>query len=141
MFDEYAVLDELERREPIFHRREFGITRDDFDRLTDGDFWEVGASGRRYDREQVWAVLAGRYESDPTGRHDADWTASEFELREIGADTYLLTYILEQGNRLTRRMTLWQRREGDWKILYHQGTPIAGSVSVTTPHRQVLNSE
>ena len=134
MFDEYVVLQELERREPIFHRREFGITREDFDRLTDVGFWEVGASGRRYDREHVWAVLEKRYASDPTGQLDADWTASEFELREIASNTYLLTYILEQGGRSTRRMTLWQRRAGDWKILYHQGTLISGSVSDTTHH-------
>ncbi|MDV6305119.1 MULTISPECIES: DUF4440 domain-containing protein [Rhodococcus] len=128
------VLAELERREPIFHRREFGTTREDFDRLTDANFWETGASGRRYSREHVWAVLAQRYASDPTGRHDSDWTASEFELREIAPNAYLLTYSLEQHNRFTRRMTLWQRREGDWRILYHQGTPVAGSVADTTPH-------
>jgi len=137
VFDEYVVLEELERREPIFHRREFGITREDFDRLTDVGFWEVGASGRRYDREHVWAVLEKRYASDPTGQFDVDWTASEFRLREIASNTYLLTYILEQGGRSTRRMTLWQRRAGLWKILYHQGTP----VSDTTPHRQVWKNE
>ncbi|WP_237669786.1 DUF4440 domain-containing protein [Rhodococcus sp. BS-15] len=135
------VLAELERREPIFHRREFGTTREDFDRLTDVNFWETGASGRRYSREHVWAVLGQRYASDPTGRHDSDWTTSAFELREIASNTYLLTYLLEQHDRLTRRTTLWQRREGDWKILYHQGTLVSGSVSDTTPHRQVLNSE
>lgn len=86
------VLAELERREPIFHRREFGTTREDFDRLTDVNFWETGASGRRYSREHVWAVLGQRYASDPTGRHDSDWTTSEFELREIASNTYLLTY-------------------------------------------------
>ncbi|MDZ7929098.1 MAG: DUF4440 domain-containing protein [Rhodococcus sp. (in: high G+C Gram-positive bacteria)] len=119
------VLEDLERREPIFHRREFGITRDDFDRLTDANFCEVGASGRRYQREQVWAVLAERYESDPTGQHDADWTASGFEVREVAPNTFLLTYVLKLDSRLTRRMTLWQRQEGDWKILYHQGTVVA----------------
>lgn len=135
------MLDDLERREPIFHRREFGITRGDFDRMTDANFWEVGASGRRYDREHVWSVLEKRYASDPTGQHDADWTAGEFELREVAPDTYLLTYILEQGGRFTRRMTLWQRCAGDWKILYHQGTLVSDFISVTRLHRQAGDHE
>jgi hypothetical protein len=42
------------------------------------DFWEVGASGKRY--------------------------------------------TLLQGERLTRRVTLWRRTSAGWKILYHQGT-------------------
>lgn len=45
------VLVELERREPIFHRPELGTTREDFERSTAPDFWETGASRRRYSRE------------------------------------------------------------------------------------------
>jgi hypothetical protein len=47
------ILEELQAREPIFHHPEFGTTRDDFESMTDQDFWEVGASGRRYSREYV----------------------------------------------------------------------------------------
>lgn len=35
------VLAELLRREPIFHRREFGLERADFERMTAPEFWEV----------------------------------------------------------------------------------------------------
>ncbi|WP_032403009.1 nuclear transport factor 2 family protein [Rhodococcoides fascians] len=119
------ILAELERREPIFHRREYGTTREDFERLTDPSFWEIGASGRLYSREHVWSVLEDRYSSDPCGRLDGDWETSGFELREIAPATYLLTYTLRLDGRYTRRTTLWQRRDGDWRILYHQGTVIA----------------
>jgi len=47
------VLAELSAREPIFHRPEFGTSRADFERMTAEDFWETGASGRRYSRESV----------------------------------------------------------------------------------------
>ena len=43
-----AVLEELKLREPIFHHPEFGTTRRDYENMTDLQFWEVGASGRRY---------------------------------------------------------------------------------------------
>ncbi len=45
-----SVAAELSGREPIFHRPEFGTTRSDFEKMTADDFWEVGASGRRYSR-------------------------------------------------------------------------------------------
>lgn len=45
------VLNELIEREPIFHHPKFGRTQQDFENMTDANFWEVGASGRRYSRE------------------------------------------------------------------------------------------
>jgi hypothetical protein len=37
-----AVLRELTAREPLFHRAESGITRNDFERMTAPEYWEVG---------------------------------------------------------------------------------------------------
>ncbi|HEY8720176.1 hypothetical protein [Pengzhenrongella sp.] len=47
-----------------------------------------------------------------------------FHHRELAADTYLLTYVLQQGDRRTRRSTLWQRAGNSWRALYHQGTVV-----------------
>ncbi|ETZ04946.1 hypothetical protein [Holospora undulata] len=48
-----------------------------------------------------------------------------FELTKIVPDNYLLTYsLIQDKTRATRRSTLWRRVNGDWKILYHQGTLI-----------------
>src|SRR5208337_4880717 len=55
-----SVLDELKSREPIFHHPELGTTRADFDKMMAPDFWEVGASGRRYSRGYVLEVLVRR---------------------------------------------------------------------------------
>ncbi len=55
-----AVLEELKLREPIFHHPEFGTTRRDYEAMIDPDFWEVGASGRRYSREFVLETLENR---------------------------------------------------------------------------------
>src|SRR5450755_4039820 len=59
-----AVLEELKQREPIFHHPEFGTTRRDYENMTDSEFWEVGASGRRYSREFVLETLENR-QPDP----------------------------------------------------------------------------
>jgi hypothetical protein len=113
-----AVLDELRRREPIFHRPEQGTARTDFEAMTDLQFWEVGASGRRYSREFILETLDARRQSGDTGI----WETTDFHCREIAAENYLVTYTLLQGARVTRRCTLWRRSGSGWKILYHQGT-------------------
>lgn len=112
------ILDELKKREPIFHRPEFGTTCEDFEKMMEPSFWEVGASGRRYSREFVLDVLEERSKS----KAEDDWITKDFHLLEIARDNYLLTYTLFQGERVTRRATLWRRYGEDWKILYHQGT-------------------
>lgn len=117
----HAVLEELRRREPIFHKPEFGSTRADFEAMVDDEFWEVGASGKRYSREFILEVLGTR----PRDPDEDKWLCSDFQCREIAADNYLLTYTLLQGARLTRRATLWRRTPAGWKILYHQGTTAA----------------
>ncbi|QRP63076.1 DUF4440 domain-containing protein [Rhodanobacter sp. FDAARGOS 1247] len=117
------VLEALRRREPIFHRPEFGSSRADFEHMVEADFWEVGASGQRYSRAHVLDVLEHRT-PEPAGH---GWTTRDFHCRELGPDTYLLTYTLEQGERVSRRSTIWRRRADDWVILFHQGTLVAVS--------------
>jgi len=113
------VMDELIEREPIFHRPEFGTTRTDFERMVVHDFWEIGASGRRYSRTFVLDNLEKRH-SQP---HEDVWEAKEFQCRQLGPNFYLLTYTLIQDTtRNTRRSTIWQYTEAGWKIVFHQGT-------------------
>ena len=114
-----GVLGELVRREPIFHRPELGTTRTDFENMTVADFWEVGASGRRYSREHVLHGLQERY----AGEYVDQWETRDFHCRQLAEDVYLLTYtLLQNKERLTRRATIWQNTPAGWKIVFHQGT-------------------
>jgi hypothetical protein len=115
------VLAELQAREPIFHRPEWGTSRADFEAMTELGFWETGASGRRYSRDVVLQELARRYQGAGTADDDV-WETSDFYCQQLASDLYLLTYTLRQSDRLTRRSTLWRRVYGTWKIVYHQGT-------------------
>lgn len=113
------VLEELKKREPIFHHPEYGTSRVDFEDMTAPDFWEVGASGRRYSREYVIDRLVERH-SKP---HVDIWETRDFHCLEIAPDNYLLTYTLVQDStRVTRRATVWRKSADAWKIVYHQGT-------------------
>jgi len=115
-----AIQEQLSAREPIFHRPEHGATRADFEAMTTTDFWEVGASGAMYSKDYVFDVLEERR----SNAQQEPWNARDFYCQEVATQTYLLTYTLLQGTRLTRRATLWKRLDDTWKILYHQGTVV-----------------
>jgi hypothetical protein len=140
------ILDHLRAREPLFHRREVVSSRADFERETAEDFWEVTASGRQLSRESVWRILSERYARSEVDEFDTQgWETRDFHLREIAPHTYLLTYTLwGQGDRLTRRLTVWQGSPtSGWKILFHQGTVVQSpdQLSSAAPGRLGSHSE
>ncbi len=115
-----GILSELIQREPIFHRPEFGTSRADYERMTAEDFWEVGASGRRYSRAYVLDLLKQRADAASA---EEELEASEFCCRRLAGEVYLLTYTLVQNRtRKTRRLTIWERTPLGWQIVFHQGT-------------------
>lgn len=124
------VLEELRRREPIFHNREFGTTVSEFEAVMSPDYWEVGASGRRYTREFILQMFTAQPAIDEAS---AGWETRDFGLRRLGPGTFLLTYTLQQGERLTRRATIWESAGGQWQILYHQGTIVTGKEDDDAP--------
>lgn len=124
-FEPLDVLAELKSREPIFHHPEkFGKTKQDIENQMCDEFWEVGASGNVYTKQDVIDTLVERYND---ANYQDIWEVKDFALTTIASDNYLLTYVLIQDKtRVTRRSTIWQRVNADWKILYHQGTVIDG---------------
>jgi hypothetical protein len=120
------ILAELSQREPIFHRPEFGTSRADFARLMVEDYWEIGASGRRYERDPILDEMERRYAAP----HDDVWETSDFECRRLAPGVYLLTYkLIQNRRRRTRRSTIWHHTPEGWKIVYHQGTIMEGSAT------------
>jgi hypothetical protein len=118
---EAEALEALHSREPIFHRPEFGTSRADFERMIDNGFWEVGASGRVYDRTFVLDELAKRH----SARHEDKWEVRDFSCRYLGGQIFLATYLLKQGPRESRRSTLWRYDSRGWTAIYHQGTLVS----------------
>jgi len=114
------VTRELAAREPIFHQPEFGTRREDFERMVTADFWEVGASGAAYSREFVLDTLERRHREAVVER----LAVSEFRCRRLADGHFLVTYLLDQEGRLSRRATIWRKGEDGWRAVYHQGTPV-----------------
>ena len=45
----------------------------------------------------------------------------------LSPELVLLTYVSECDRRRARRMSLWRRSAGTWRVLYHQGTLLDAS--------------
>jgi hypothetical protein len=74
----------LMKRKPLFHRRELVNSREDVERETADDLWEIGASSRRYGRECVWATLMERVGSSDMDHFELEqWQTRDLWLREI----------------------------------------------------------
>ena len=125
-----SQVEDLRRREPIFHRPAFGKNGFDWEQMMAPDYWEVGASGRRYSRQFILDHLA---KQPPVDAEAAGWRCWDFGLRPLGPDTFLLTYSLDQNGRISRRSTIWQHAGGAWRILFHQGTIVAGGADDSLP--------
>jgi len=87
-------------------------------RLLAEDFVEYGRSGRVHGRAEVISALARA----PC----AEVTAFDFSVHLVAPNTALLRYVschraAHQAYAL--RSSIWQIQNGQWRILFHQGTP------------------
>jgi hypothetical protein len=101
---ELALLDPAVRRDPELVRA-----------FLHPDFVEFGASGWIWDRSTIAAVTSGEAERI---------TASDLTQRRLGPDAVLLTYRSHAPGRDALRSSTWVREDGDWLLIFHQGTPL-----------------
>lgn len=83
------------------------------------DFKEFGASGRTFSKEHIIESLA----------HEATerMLIQAFELKLLAPEIALVTYRIEKldSRKQSLRSSIWQRHEGSWQMVFHQGTPSA----------------
>lgn len=115
-------LSELQALEQALHRPDVRRSRSQVEALLDPDFVEFGASGAVYARSQTVESLA-----QETADADGQVTSSDYTLQRISDDAFLLTYEIQQewrdgSRRVVLRSSIWKRRDGSWRMLFHQGT-------------------
>ena len=84
------------------------------------DFVEFGSSGQIYSKATILPLLS--IQAPRT------ISASRFSVRRIAPDAALLTYLAchpASANAFSLRSSVWQFQDGQWRILFHQGTPCA----------------
>jgi hypothetical protein len=92
---------------------------DHVDRLLHPDFFEFGASGRRWSRHEMMAALVAEGSLD-----GVPLTVSDFAAVRLSDDVVLVTYLTKDVERRVRRSSLWRRTELGWRLYFHQGTVI-----------------
>ncbi len=80
------------------------------------EFVEFGASGRVFDRDAIVATLAA-------GGPQAAQQTRRFRVQPLAPGAALTTWrIRRDDGSQTLRSSVWQRRDGRWQLLFHQGT-------------------
>ena len=90
--------------------------------LLSEDFFEFGSTGKSYSKQDVIRLLKKAKE--------AKFTISDFKIKVLSPDVVLATYSIEKedlessGKSWSLRSSLWQNHNGNWQIIFHQGTPV-----------------
>lgn len=93
--------------------------RGQVEELLEPEFREVGASGRVWGRAEIVEALT-------LEQADEDIRAHDVRTRQLSSDLVLVTYVSQQpSGRRAYRTSLWRRTDGTWRLLHHQGTPLA----------------
>lgn len=100
------------------------MTQDEIERIVHPDFQEIGASGESHDRTSCIETILERTKVATSSQND--WIATSSHCMSICENSYLLTYHLIQNSekRVTERSSIWVVKNGNWSILYHQGTVV-----------------
>jgi hypothetical protein len=85
--------------------------------LLHDDFVEFGSTGKVYNKRLLMDMLKGEKAAKVVIR--------EFSVRQLAADTALVTYrTVGESGQEARRSSVWIRSDGAWKLAFHQGTRI-----------------
>lgn len=92
--------------------------RDALEKWLDPEFTEIGQSGTYWTRE---AVIADLLAADQSVYEAVE--LSETRVNHLAEDVYLLTYVVQIGERRSRRSSIWRERDGQLRMVFNQGTP------------------
>jgi len=88
------------------------------DRLIADNFYEIGASGKFYDKNNILARLPLEQNYEIYGK------VINFEIAHISENLIRANYTLEEKTKRTRRTSIWQRHHNNYQMIFHQGTVI-----------------
>jgi hypothetical protein len=101
-------------------QQEVRKSKERLNELIADNFLEIGSSGKSYNKQDIINELLKESETKIT--------LKDFNTIEISLDTILATYLAEKeilGSNekiLSSRSSIWQNKNGNWQIIFHQGT-------------------
>lgn len=110
---------EMELLDPTTRR-----DRDKVGELLADEFVEIGSTGKQHDKAAVIAALSAEGEAAPVRQ------VNDLRVMPVTAGVALVTYRVRRvypDGTVTHslRSSLWRRCGGRWRMVFHQGTPIA----------------
>ena len=110
----------LKKLEESLWREATRFDRAYMDALLASDFFEIGMSGKKYQRAEALDVQAQSISAVlPLARLTVDFLHTDVALL-----TYISTDHFLNSARSSYRTSLWTRENGRWLLRFHQGTPI-----------------
>lgn len=80
------------------------------------DFVEIGASGRRWEREAIMAEL--------TASPEVESKVTAMSVRRVADHVALVEYETTTPDRRVLRSSWWREGQDGWKCFFHQGTVV-----------------
>lgn len=107
--------DHIRQLEEKLLTSEVRSSRIELKKLLADDFFEIGSSGRILYKGEVIA---------DDGIGIVKMKLSDFEIHPLSDDIVLATYRIfnEISNQHSLRSSIWKQFEGEWKMVFHQGT-------------------
>lgn len=112
----------LLKLEGALHLREVRASATRLKELLDEDFHELGASGAAWTRDAIIDALRDEAFSSRE--------MTDFRVSRVANDVALATYRVHRDASAERpaadslRSSLWKCRQGRWRMVFHQGTPL-----------------
>ncbi|WP_052056083.1 DUF4440 domain-containing protein [Myxosarcina sp. GI1] len=111
---------ELKDLEEKLWKAETRFDKNWMNKVLSSDFFEIGRSGKTYTREMTICCEPSEI--------PADLPLSNFKVSLIREDIAQVTYIssvnYQDGLEKGLRSSLWSKQSGEWKLEFHQGTPL-----------------
>lgn len=117
----HNLLELLVNMEKSLHKSRTISSEDTINELLSGNFQEIGASGKTYNKNQIIELLKNE--------EPFDINATDFELRLLSSDIAQLKYKSSTSNNnnlssTTLRSSIWKHEGKKWKMIFHQGTVV-----------------
>lgn len=113
MENNFTLPEHLYFLETQLHQPEIRSSIEKLDLLLADDFIEFTSSGRKINKQDCL-----------NGLSNSKMIASHFDYKKLTDETILITYELTNETRKTEslRSSIWRQKDGQWQMIFHQGT-------------------
>jgi chloramphenicol 3-O phosphotransferase len=86
------------------------------DSLIADNFYEIGASGATYNKEDILKFSPNEKDNDIYGQ------ITDFEITYLAANLIRANYNLKEKAKQTKRTSIWQKIHSNYQMIFHQGS-------------------